>query len=333
VNISVIIPANNSEKTITLCLEDVYKSHGVHFEVIVVDCGSKDLTVSRASKYAVRLIQAGEGTEKGSARNKGAEAAKGDTLVFIDADILIQPDSLKKIYGIMNARIDIDAVTGLLAKITIDGNFFTRYKNLYMNYRFKKMPDIVDFLFTSIAAVRRAAFVPFSDELKPKDTEVGQKLAKMEGRKIFFDRTLEVIHIKEYDFAKIIKNDFIVPFGWAKIFWKYKGWKDVFKEKRYAHSSIDQIASVVCVFIIFISLVLGVMFSKSNFLITFIGLMAFILLNSDFFKFIQKEGNNTFLLKAIIFTFIDNLVMALGIGAGFFTASIERFKSFRRDSD
>jgi len=95
-DISVIIPAFNAEKTISICLSSIEKQSHKPLEVIVVNDGSKDATAQIVTKKYpwVKLIQ-----QKNSgapvARNAGAQFAKGNFIIFLDSDIECQPKMLE----------------------------------------------------------------------------------------------------------------------------------------------------------------------------------------------------------------------------------------------
>lgn len=84
--ISVIIPVFNESKVIEKCLNSLIKQTFKDFEIIVVDDGSTDRTKEIVSAYPVKLLEQSH-FGPGVARNKGAEAAFGDILVFVDADM------------------------------------------------------------------------------------------------------------------------------------------------------------------------------------------------------------------------------------------------------
>jgi glycosyltransferase involved in cell wall biosynthesis len=85
--ISVIIPAYNEEKDIINCLNSLKKQSCKNFEIIVVDDGSTDKTLDVIKKFKnVKIIKQNH-KGPGSARNLGAKKAKGEILVFIDADM------------------------------------------------------------------------------------------------------------------------------------------------------------------------------------------------------------------------------------------------------
>ena len=97
--VSVIVPARNEEACLGACLESVVAQRGVEFEVIVVDDGSTDRTRAIAGSFpSVRVIEAGPlprgWSGKSNAAMTGARAARGDWLLFTDADTVHAPGSL-----------------------------------------------------------------------------------------------------------------------------------------------------------------------------------------------------------------------------------------------
>lgn len=96
--LSVIIPVYNEEMIIGRCLGSLLKQEGVDFEIIVVDDSSTDHTYSivaeKQKRYKkIRLFKQ-KHLGSGSARNLGAKKAKGDILVFVDADMTFAKDFL-----------------------------------------------------------------------------------------------------------------------------------------------------------------------------------------------------------------------------------------------
>ena len=97
--ISVVIPAYNEEKYIDKCLESLKNQTfpKEKFEIIVVDNGSTDKTVKIAKKYGVRVVY-----EKrrgiAYARQRGLLSAKGEIVCGTDADTILPPNWLEKIY-------------------------------------------------------------------------------------------------------------------------------------------------------------------------------------------------------------------------------------------
>jgi glycosyltransferase involved in cell wall biosynthesis len=99
--VSIIVPARNEEASLAACLESLVAQTGVAFEIIVVDDHSTDRTreiASRFSERGVRVIEAdslpSEWTGKNNALITGSRVARGEWLLFTDADTVHLPGSL-----------------------------------------------------------------------------------------------------------------------------------------------------------------------------------------------------------------------------------------------
>ncbi len=90
--LSIIIPTLNEEEYLPLLLESIKKQNFSDYEVIIGDAKSEDKTLEIAQNYNCRIV-AGGLPAKG--RNNGAKIAKGDLLLFLDADISLPENFLK----------------------------------------------------------------------------------------------------------------------------------------------------------------------------------------------------------------------------------------------
>lgn len=94
--ISVIIPAHNEAKYLLRTLESLRRQNYRWFEVIVVANGCSDGTAEIARGRCQRLIVLSQ-KNLGIARNLGARMAKGELLLFLDADTTLEPMALRRI--------------------------------------------------------------------------------------------------------------------------------------------------------------------------------------------------------------------------------------------
>jgi glycosyltransferase involved in cell wall biosynthesis len=104
--VSIVIPARNEEASLGACLESLTAQSGVAFEIIVVDDGSTDRTRQIAQSFAtVRVISPGprptnptgkRWTGKNNAVVAGAKDARGEWMLFTDADTVHLTGSLAR---------------------------------------------------------------------------------------------------------------------------------------------------------------------------------------------------------------------------------------------
>src|SRR5256885_9696710 len=94
--ISVIVPAHNEEHYLGKTLEALQRQTYRWFETIVIANGCSDHTADMARGRCQRLIVLSQ-KSLGVARNLGARMAKGQMLLFLDADTVLEPTALERI--------------------------------------------------------------------------------------------------------------------------------------------------------------------------------------------------------------------------------------------
>ena len=95
--ISIIVPVYNHEKELKKALDSISKQTYKDIEIIIVDDGSNPAVVLRVTGYGLRVFrQANKGAP--SARNRGLQEAKGEYVIFWDADVIAEPAMLQKMY-------------------------------------------------------------------------------------------------------------------------------------------------------------------------------------------------------------------------------------------
>lgn len=104
--VSVIIPVYNMEESLENCVKSIQNQTYQNIEIILVDDGSKDGTISVCRKIEksdsrVTCIHT-ENRGSGPARNTGIEASKGTYLYFPDADDYLEPQAIEKLVAATN---------------------------------------------------------------------------------------------------------------------------------------------------------------------------------------------------------------------------------------
>jgi len=127
--LSIIIPTLNEEEHLPLLLDSIKKQDFNNYEIIVADAGSKDKTLEIAKNYGCKIV-AGGLPAKG--RNRGVKAARGDLLLFLDADVVLPKKIFRKVLEEFKRR-KLDIATFCLLpseKKKISTFLFTFFYNL-----------------------------------------------------------------------------------------------------------------------------------------------------------------------------------------------------------
>lgn len=95
--VSIVMPVFNEEKNLAACLDSVLNLEypDDKLEIILVDNGSTDNSRLIANNYQITLLERPD-VKVGAVRNFGVEHSKGDIIVFLDADCLVEPWWLKE---------------------------------------------------------------------------------------------------------------------------------------------------------------------------------------------------------------------------------------------
>jgi glucosyl-3-phosphoglycerate synthase len=130
--VSVIVPAHNEAENISTVLQAAHAAQEVD-EIIVVDDGSQDDTGAVARRAEVTVVRHEENRGKGAAMRTGRDRARGDVLVFLDADLKnVTPSRIRRIMGPFRKGCDFvktrfDRRGGRVTRLTAQpllGHFF-----------------------------------------------------------------------------------------------------------------------------------------------------------------------------------------------------------------
>lgn len=140
--ISIIIPVYNTEKYIKECIESIIKQTYKNIEIIIVNDGSKDNSLSICNEYALKdkRIKVINQKNKGqsSARNKGIKNSNGDYILFVDSDDWIEENMLEIL--IKKANTDLSDIVICSHKIINENsvtNIVLEKKHSFEEYLFE----------------------------------------------------------------------------------------------------------------------------------------------------------------------------------------------------
>ncbi len=202
--ISVAIPARNAESTLPLCLEALARQTvpSERLEVIVVDDASTDGTARVAEGAAgVRVFRQLQNRGPAAARNRGVREARGEVLVFTDADCAPLPDFVERLTAPLLADPAIAGAKGTY--VSEQRELVARFVQLEYEDRYRRTARVqaargrIDFVDTYAAAFRRDDFLAvggFDESLRVnEDNDLSYRLAE-KGKRIVFVPEARVRH-------------------------------------------------------------------------------------------------------------------------------------------
>lgn len=211
--LSVVVPAlvRTAEQADDLarCLAALRAADPPPLEIVLVDDGSP---AAIEVPDGVRVLRKANGGPA-SARNHGAQATRGEVIVFVDADIVVPPDVFARLAADFAANPEAAAVWGTVSVAHPHTGLVSRYKNLTHRHFTLKQDDRTRHLTTMLAAVRRDVFLRsggFDERLTTvsvEDVEFGRDLYER-GDLVLLDRQLEAEHRHRFTLGRALRNDF-----------------------------------------------------------------------------------------------------------------------------
>lgn len=214
-DISVVIPVHNGGDAFRRCLDGLVRSTVEPIEIIVVPDGESDGSWRIAEQYDAHILDPGpEARGPAHARNRGADIARGELLLFIDADVIVHEECLQRIVNAFEADDALDALIGSYDDEPDHPGFLSQYRNLLHHYVHQTSQPEASTFWGACGAVRRDLFMEvggFNDVRFPRpsveDIELGYRLQKA-GARIRLDGTVQVKHLKKWTGVSILKTDF-----------------------------------------------------------------------------------------------------------------------------
>lgn len=191
-------------------------------ELIVSDDGSQDASGETARRHGARVVRSDAVTGPAAARNRGVREARGDVLVFLDADVRVHEATLPRLL------LAFQDATLAAAFGSYDANpearaWVSLYKNLAHHFVHQRSAGPAATFWAGCGAVRAEAFAAAGgfDEryTRPsiEDVELGYRLARA-GRRVRLLADVQVTHLKRWTLASLVLSDLrdrAIP--WARL--------------------------------------------------------------------------------------------------------------------
>lgn len=213
--ISVIIPVHNGGEDLRSCLSALSQSSRMPDEVVVVDDASTDASAALARGFGAQVLHLPDGPNGPAVgRNRGAEMAQGDILVFVDADVAVHPDTLSIIENYFAEQPGIAALFGSYDDAPPRRGLVTLYKNLLHHYVHQHGRREASTFWAGCGAIRREVFIDLGgfDEsyARPsiEDIELGVRLRRA-GHRVWLCPDAQVTHLKQWRLWSLLRTDIV----------------------------------------------------------------------------------------------------------------------------
>ena len=223
--ISVIVPVYNGEHFLPSCLDALFASRYSSFEVIVVDDGSTDDSAEISRKKGATVIPSSHRQSgPAAARNLAAEKAHGEILMFVDADVVVKPETLGQVAAAFKRQPEISALFGSYDDEPGEQNFLSQYRNLLHHFVHQNSNPQASTFWTGLGAIRRQVFLAvggFDCERfavpSIEDIELGSRL-RSAGHQILLAKDIQAKHLKKWTAKSVLQTDiFCRALPWSKL--------------------------------------------------------------------------------------------------------------------
>jgi GT2 family glycosyltransferase len=294
----VIVPVHNGGSDLVRCLESLGRSTRPPDELIVVADSCTDGSAATARAFDARVIQLACGPYGPAvARNRGAEVATGDALLFLDADVTVHPDTLARVEHYLDEHDEIAALFGSYDTDSPAGGLVARYKNLSHHYVHQRSRREASTFWSGCGAIRREQFLAIGgfDEsfARPsiEDIELGTRLCRA-GHRVWLCADVQVTHLKRWTMGSLLQTDILnraVP--WTMLIVRNDQLpRDLNLDERSRISALAAWSAPAC---------LGLGIWSSWGLVGMLLAMALLgVLNADLYRFFRRQGGMPFALGA-----------------------------------
>lgn len=213
--LSVVIPVHNGGRRLRRCLESLGASRRPPDEILVVDDASTDQSARIASSGGAKVLTLSGGPHGPAfARNRGAEMASGDVIVFLDADVAVHAETLDLIERYLDRHGDVTALFGSYDDAPFRRSTVSFYKNLLHHFVHQHGKREASTFWAGCGAIRRHVFLALGgfDEsyTRPsvEDIELGVRLRGASHR-IWLCPDVQVKHLKRWGLVSLLRSDIL----------------------------------------------------------------------------------------------------------------------------
>jgi hypothetical protein len=212
--LSVVVPVRDGAEFLPRCLTALRASDlpPDSWELIVVDDGSRDGSADIAAGHADRVVRLpAPGGGAPVARNRGTEVARAPVIVFVDADVCVHGDALRRIRDLLHEEEGISAVFGAYDVTPAAPSLVSQYRNLLHSYVHRRDAGEAVTFWTGLGAIRRQVLEGcggFDQRERLDDVELGYRISAL-GHRIVLNPDIQGTHLKRWTLSSVITTDIV----------------------------------------------------------------------------------------------------------------------------
>jgi glycosyl transferase family 2 len=216
--LSVVIPVCNGGPRFLMTLQALALSDLSRqaWELVIVDDGSTDETAVVAAQYADKLLRLRpDARGPGYARNRGFELTLGDCVGFINADVMVETDTLRNAVTILTQHPELGAIFGSCDAAPLTKGFLSRYRSLVQRFYHQSIADDACTFSSACGIVRSSIFEKAGgyDEWhfsrrQLEDLELGQRLRSL-GTRIVPHSDIRATHLRKWTLRQMVATEIV----------------------------------------------------------------------------------------------------------------------------
>jgi GT2 family glycosyltransferase len=284
------------------------------FEVLVVDDGTPAQHAAAIEAAAVagggRLVRQAQ-AGPGAARNRGAQEAEGEILVFIDADVKVHPETLGQIRAAFEPDAGLAGVFGSYDNKPSAGTLVSDYRNLLHHYVHQNSRREAKTFWAGCGAIRREVFLKAGGfdaafgRPSIEDVDLGLRLTGA-GHRIELRKEIQCTHAKCWTLRSFFLTDlFQRAIPWTEMLLTREGGLPA-----DLNFGVSQKLSVPLALVLVLSLLFGLWVPMLVCGILLVGL------NLGFFGYLARLRGVMFAVATFPLQVVHYLASALGLFGG-----------------
>jgi glycosyltransferase involved in cell wall biosynthesis len=210
--LSVIVPVRDGARFLAESLPALRASDlpSQAWELIVVDDASRDDSAEVAERFADMVVRRAESSGPAAARNHGVRQSRGDILAFIDADVSVHGDALRRLEESFREEGRVAAVFGAYDTTPRAPGLVSQYRNLLHHRVHAEAQGDAETFWAGLGAIERSVFLAaggFDETMRQlEDIDLGYRVRAL-GHRILLRPEIQGTHLKHWTLRTMMATD------------------------------------------------------------------------------------------------------------------------------